>query len=42
MYIIVGKALGKQWELILLLSLLKLRIAINLFTEQADCGREGS
>lgn len=38
MYIIVGRALGKQWELILLLSLLKLRIAINFLQSRQIAG----
>lgn len=38
MYIIVGRALGKQWELILLLSLLKLRITINLLQNRQIAG----
>jgi len=37
-YIIVGRALGKQWELILLLSLLKLRITINLLQNRQIAG----
>ena len=38
MYIIVGRALGKQWELILLLSLLKLRITINFIQSRQIAG----
>ena len=38
MYIGVGRALDKQWELIILLSLFKLRIALNFYKARQTAG----
>lgn len=38
MYIGVGRALDKQWELIILLSLFKLRIILNFYKARQTAG----